>query len=811
MANYRFKLKQFIKNIDNINHVLEEKNISIKKLSKIVHINRRTLNRILKKKICFTFYNIIDIEKKLNRYLEENYENDLNIVFNKCKLKKFKEIGLYKNLLSLNFYFNRYLQAIIFALSIFDKIKNYYLFFKLTLPIYPDNILTFDNAIELLIKNKIILIDNNDMKRGKNFIKCDLNNKMKTRLLNSFIEYFRKNKNYNYLFYLILINESLSNIEREAFLMEIIFEKTFAGDFVYVKKIFNDYFSYLKYHNKKKSKYFKLFYFVVNISIQTLNLFTVKSLLLFEYVLKHFPIKNNVFEINNNEFDFKIIDNYFNKYKQFKVYPLYFIYDSFLSLSYTYFKLEMYPQFFSFSEYVISNLKEDNYFRSYFIGYLYLFFLKYGNLDYLDFLIDLIKKFKDKSQNEIYLKLIQSKYILLKNNKMIKNINKEYLILFEKNKLNYTYLNNFNERYINSLIVTKRYKKAIAYSFLLMINNKIDRNLYEGILFFYLIFIVLLKDKDIANKEYYIFDIQFKYILLEINSDPFNKILCEIDSNGNINTKEIIKKCKDIVFINSNNYRKNNIDNNYINKILNMKLKEIFQIVFSLSKKVFKNLEKEIKIGFEKFTRCKYDTILEITNYLIENGKIEKKLVDFDTLGKMKIDIISQYLKYCKTGFINRLSSSDNKFFGKIKYQQEYLFYINFFYKIYNNIYKKNIKYNILKNSNLIKNSNFDNIINILFEKNNLKIVNNHFFDLSSFISEYFFNYLKSLSEKRNLILKDLEKKETNISLKNKYIFIGKNIYKKKKKLNITEEYLKLYDNLPLYPFLSYYKAKIIE
>jgi len=101
-----FYIKDFEKEINHINKILAKYNISIYKLAIITNISRRTLERILNKKIDKTNIDINLILIKLKEYINKSLINIIDY-FEYNKLINFNKINFYKNIISINYYITR--------------------------------------------------------------------------------------------------------------------------------------------------------------------------------------------------------------------------------------------------------------------------------------------------------------------------------------------------------------------------------------------------------------------------------------------------------------------------------------------------------------------------------------------------------------------------------------------------------------------------------------------------------------------------------------------------------------------------------
>lgn len=167
----------------------EEYNISYKEISHVSKISVSTLKRILNSKISRSHYDILKLKEIIKDLIKSKQIFPVKFSIDNKKIDK---IQIYKKILTKNYYINRYIKSIIFSLSIFEEINNYLDFFKTVLPLYEKNISFFEKSISILKSNKIIQISDNILKKGINFVNCTLNNVEKSRLINSFINYFEK-------------------------------------------------------------------------------------------------------------------------------------------------------------------------------------------------------------------------------------------------------------------------------------------------------------------------------------------------------------------------------------------------------------------------------------------------------------------------------------------------------------------------------------------------------------------------------------------------------------------------------------------
>lgn len=167
----------------------EEYNISYKEISHVSKISVSTLKRILNSKISRSHYDILKLKEIIKDLIKSKQIFPVKFSIDNKKIDK---IQIYKKILTKNYYINRYIKSIIFSLSIFEEINNYLDFFKTVLPLYEKKISFFEKSISILKSNKIIQISDNILKKGINFVNCTLNNVEKSRLINSFINYFEK-------------------------------------------------------------------------------------------------------------------------------------------------------------------------------------------------------------------------------------------------------------------------------------------------------------------------------------------------------------------------------------------------------------------------------------------------------------------------------------------------------------------------------------------------------------------------------------------------------------------------------------------
>lgn len=234
-----FYIKDFEKEINQINKILTKYNISIYKLAIITNISRRTLERILNKKIDKTFIDINLILIKLKEYINKSLINIIDY-FEYNKLTNFNNINFYQNKISKNYYITRYIKSIVFSLTLFEEIDEYNDFFNNVLLIYDKNINYFKSSLNILSKNKIIILTENKIKRGKNFKYCKLNNKENTILLNSIIDYYEKKDEFLIVLKLLFLNKKNSFIKREGIFAKIITDYYIDGKFYKIFILFDN-------------------------------------------------------------------------------------------------------------------------------------------------------------------------------------------------------------------------------------------------------------------------------------------------------------------------------------------------------------------------------------------------------------------------------------------------------------------------------------------------------------------------------------------------------------------------------------------
>ena len=328
------------------------------------------------------------------------------------------------------------------------------------------------------------------------------------------------------------------------------------------------------------------------------------------------------------------------------------------------------------------------------------------------------------------------KYIYKRNNSTKKeNLIKKKLFkgtIREKDITNITYINNYNNNFINN---SKINKEKLNIKDIFTINNNNSNN---------------FQYKKTANNFY------------STNSKLFNK-------SKDWNNYKIIKN---ISFI--NNINTNNINNNYFYNKFN---KKYIQKKDNINDQMFPKIQKN-KYSLTKNKSTFESSFNNLTNITISTNKYKKENIDHfkNKFNKKnnnnKISVQSRnFIETNKSNILSNYFKNKNNMINKNSSKK-----INNVIDSYKNGIKKEVKFKIIKNKKLNCINDINNIKNNLNKnkkKRNEKMlfnskssVNNIIKNDKIFIIRYYFSFWKEITEKKMILKKLKNYNEASLTLK---------------------------------------------
>lgn len=749
----RQKIEFFSKTIENIIKIKEKYSLSYTKLSEITKLSEKTLKRILNKKQIYTNYDIITLENKILNFIlfqmEGISEEKLLLYLQSFKLGREKKL---------------YITYILYIFNFIGKIYSPFNTLKDMFYVYNKNEKFLICSITFLCQKQILKLENNFLKRSSNFIKLKLGRRKSSRILNYCYSYYYKLKDYETC-YKLIFHFKLSMHEKEDLIINLVTYHFSLKNYDKIFPVFLEYFKYLKTNNKRKSKTLRLFY----LSVLT-NYFFIKGYYI-KGLVASYSLFNSFFLYTSEKNKKKLLKRLSIHSSHNKLF--YFIVLLFLFQNNTYLQLGWYNQFLFFNRFLEKIIVYESKYKVYLYEDLYLFICRFGDSKSLKNLIDKINKIEDPNKELMLFKYYQKLYIFQNNKQILKILISKYKRKLEQNIPDNLTLNNFLERHIDSLLIMEDYTNALFYNLLFIFNDSFENNIFEGLLFLYLFFLLIINNNNVD-----FLNMTISSFLLKVKSDSlFFKYLSI--SNKNELFDKIFIFLKKFNLENTNKFEINKEPIKNIKKFKNIKLFDLLIQFYIYSDFLFSKLEKELKELYSQFLKCKNDSLQKINLFLNKNNKINHSdITNLDFL-KNKKDVLKIYLEQNNYSLLNKFITIDSGIISKIKYLNEYIFYSKLYKKLIIEIHKRKTK----------KNKTFKND-RILFNKENLFFIFSNFSIISDFTKNYFSTYISWLNNKK------------------KYIF--ENFKKINKNKNITEEFLNLTKKPLIFPFLRYSKAIII-